>query len=1035
MRGYSRRLVALVLAVTVGGAAWGVSIDYVTGNDQGASYLGGKTISISYTGASFTVLADHVYLQGSQVISLTSRFGGSCSVVVNDSGTFGTIDIEVPPRPALWDADEDEDIWLDTTGAPPPESDRLDFTYWNPPVLTLQGGQLLGDMQQAEVGGEIQIAGTDLPDADPGNPSVPLYGRTVAVEFGPGTGNFASTVKVFTGYVLVTVPSGTIGDSVQLVVTVDDGGWDEMEAVDRPNFTWCPGRPNPPPSGIAPFEGPLAGNIDPTYVSRQDGLSALWYDVYDASGTDPVYITLSGGANFYYGYTYVSFDDFDGPWVVPAAGMFNGTTELQCPLLPQPDRLELQPVIYVMNAYIDSEGRLRKIGRNSTTLAFYYKDQVPQQVSVTGLSDGAVVDGSILLQAEAVDDRAIVQVAFYYSTAGTAPDPQTEWLNPGSYTLLGTDTTWPYEFLWDTDSGTFPDDDYHIIAVAVDDHVWTTIVPQLGNYPDQEEIYNATGGNIVASNAVTVTVDNAGIGTVDNPPQAQMSVPADGAVFSVDGGSITLSALVADYEGLLNAANTVQFLVADGNGRTWSGSLGLSWLTYLYTDPVTTLDWYFATVTWDGMVWDVGLGAFVKAADGTHRITVEVWDDHPGGAGTTPQSATDGVTITVDSSAVSITSITPDGSEPLVGSDLAGADALTHDPLIVTITGDGFVDGGTTVLFAGVPATNMTWDSATLLIVEVPNLGLPLSAADAPIDVSVTVGAVTQTLSNAFYVEDSEPTSVFLGPQAGATVGGTVLLQADARDDSAIASVTYQYSLTGGAGTWNTIDTVYAATDNYPFSYAYDTSDLADGTWFFQALATDDGGNVLTDVDVTSVAFALNQSGPYDNPPRVTITLPARGAIVSGTSVVLEATVTDDPAATIVAAEFEIISSGRSETLSVPPIAASSIVLVDATNGVWTVSATWVTTELVGTIPAYPDGLFYLIRAAATDDATPSSNTGYDAVNVTVQNGAPVIPPYTGGGGGGGGGCSPSDTAAPAASLLLLGTVFLVFRRRRAAPA
>ncbi|MHC4505235.1 MAG: hypothetical protein ACYTFI_18175, partial [Planctomycetota bacterium] len=267
------------------------------------------------------------------------------------------------------------------------------------------------------------------------------------------------------------------------------------------------------------------------------------------------------------------------------------------------------------------------------------------------------------------------------------------------------------------------------------------------------------------------------------------------------------------------------------------------------------------------------------------------------------------------------------------------------------------------------------------------------------------------------------------------TPSDEVILQADARDDSDVASVTYHYALTSAPGTWQTIGTVDAAADNYPFSYAWDTSALGNDDYYIRATVTDDAGNTFaTDPVGDGHVVTLLNSG-YDNPPVVTVTSPARGAAVSGTSVVLEATVTDDLGATIVAAEFEIISSGRSEALSVPPIAASSIVLVDATNGVWAASATWDTTELVGAIPVYPDGSFYLVRAAATDDASPG-NIGYDAVNVTVQNASPVIPPFTGtGGGGGGGGCAPGDTAAPAASLLLLGTAFLVLRRRRAAAA
>jgi hypothetical protein len=963
MKDHLRGLAALVLATTAAGVAWGLTISYTdpTGNDQGAAEAGGKTITIYYEDAIATPLPSEVWFHDERV---TTDLG--YSVTVNPSGTTGTIDIVVPPKQGGWPSAIY--IALSDTMPPPADSNLLPFTYWRQPVII--DNPLRGEMQQKWAGGYIEITG-DYDELYSGDPATPLYGRTITVDF---DGALSPMVLVFAGFIRVQVPAGTIGTSANLTVTIESPATsdpfddDLMTAGQFPLFTWCPGGPSV--TAITPSEGPLAGDSSSNYMT-------LW------------------GTRFYDGYTYVSFDGIDGPWVPPAAINFidEGETgcRLECPLPPQPNKLEIQPEIYIKNAYVDTFTITRDIDPSGGLFNFVYKDQPPSPVNVTGYQDVPIVDGTILLQAEAVDDRTIDRVEFRLWQGASPPDPQgtppaSYWVD---YTLLGTDTTWPYEFSWDTTLPAFTDDDYHIIAVAYDDHVWTTIVPQTGNYPDHPESFLPTGGNIVASSAVTVTVDNDNSTTeVDNPPRAQMLVPADGTVLSVGSDVITLSALVADDNGFLNLA--VKFFV---DGDEVGGGVLEAALVDLGTG------WHLAAVTWDGKLWDADAGAFVKVADGAHQITVKVWDDHPAGAGTFSQTATDGVTVTVDSSAVSITSISPGGILPLVGSDLAGADVTTHDPLVVTITGDGFVDGGTTVFFGSVPATNVTWDSATQLTVEVPNLGLPLSAADGAINVGVTTAAGTAVLGDVFYVEDSDPFVEFLGPQLGATVGGLVLLQADARDDSAIASVTYQYSATGAPASWIDIATVDAATDDYPFSYEYDTSALADGTWFFQAIATDDGGNVLTELDVTSVAFDLNQS-VYDNPPRVTITSPAQNATVSGAGVILQATVTDAEAAEpggltsfnpAALPRFEIVSAGRSETLGTIVLDPASVTWV--TTDTWVLSATWDTTEVDGSgVPVYPDGSFYVIRAAATDDADDTTpplgeyNTGYGAVNVSVRN-------------------------------------------------
>lgn len=113
-------------------------------------------------------------------------------------------------------------------------------------------------------------------------------------------------------------------------------------------------------------------------------------------------------------------------------------------------------------------------------------------------------------------------------------------------------------------------------------------------------------------------------------------------------------------------------------------------------------------------------------------------------------------------------------------------------------------------------------------------------------------------------VDNVAPTVTMQDP--GATLRGTVTLAATATDTmSGIASVQLQYQRSG-TSTWTTACTLSID----PFSCRYDTTQLADGTYSFRAIATDAAGNVTTSavvagrtVDNTVSSISMEDPGAF----------------------------------------------------------------------------------------------------------------------------------------------------------------------------
>ncbi len=127
--------------------------------------------------------------------------------------------------------------------------------------------------------------------------------------------------------------------------------------------------------------------------------------------------------------------------------------------------------------------------------------------------------------------------------------------------------------------------------------------------------------------------------------------------------------------------------------------------------------------------------------------------------------------------------------------------------------------------------------------------------------------AVAMALASGGTTDTTPPTVSISYPGSGATVSGTVSVQASASDNVGVASVSLS------------VDGSILATDTAsPFSFSWNTASLINGTHTLTATAKDAAGN-----SATSAALTVMVSNSDTTPPTVGITSPGAGATVSGT--------------------------------------------------------------------------------------------------------------------------------------------------------
>ncbi len=233
-----------------------------------------------------------------------------------------------------------------------------------------------------------------------------------------------------------------------------------------------------------------------------------------------------------------------------------------------------------------------------------------------------------------------------------------------------------------------------------------------------------------------------------------------------------------------------------------------------------------------------------------------------------------GGTPSGDTTPPTVSMTAPANGATVAGSVTVSANASDN----VGVVGVQFLVDGVSV---GVEDTTAPYSLAWLSTV-VPNGAHTISArARDAAGNTATAAAVTVTVQNAAPGDTTPPTVSMTAPANGATVSGTVTVSASASDNVGVVGVQF---LVNGASAG-------AEDTTAPYSLAWNSTSVANGTHTISARARDAAGNTTT---AAAVTVTVQNGTPGDTtPPSVSMTAPANGATVSGT-VTLSASAADN---------------------------------------------------------------------------------------------------------------------------------------------
>jgi hypothetical protein len=324
------------------------------------------------------------------------------------------------------------------------------------------------------------------------------------------------------------------------------------------------------------------------------------------------------------------------------------------------------------------------------------------------------------------------------------------------------------------------------------------------------EYYSATSGSGWQTRIGSFKLPSCGTDTI--PPTVSLTAPSNNADVH---GSVTLSANASDDTSVTSVA-------------FYAGTRLIATVT---SAPYQT-------------AWDT-----TTTADGTPVTVKAVATDSAGLQSTATE------TVTVDNSppTVSLTAPSP-------GATLSGTVALTATAADVgsPVAKVDFVVDGSVVGTATSSPYSATWNTGSS-----PN-GSHLLAARATDGAgnTTTSAAVNVTVNNG--ADTIPPTVTWTMPANNADVGGTVILTANATDDTSVTSVAFSAN-----------GTLVATVTSPPYQSTWNTTSYADGRQVsLTATATDGAG----------LQSAATETVTVDNsPPTVSLTAPVGGAILTGT--------------------------------------------------------------------------------------------------------------------------------------------------------
>ena len=353
--------------------------------------------------------------------------------------------------------------------------------------------------------------------------------------------------------------------------------------------------------------------------------------------------------------------------------------------------------------------------------------------------------------------------------------------------------------------------------------------------------------------------------TDPTPPTVSMTAPANGA--TVSGSNVTVSATASDNV----AVAGVQFKL-DGN------DLGAEVTTSPYS-----LSWNTTSV-----------------ANGSHSLTAVARDTSSNTATATA------VTVTVNN--VDGTAPTVAMTAPANGATVSGASVA-----VSATAADNVAVLGVQFLLDGVNLG--AEDTASPYAISWNSIGTAngthsLGARARDGAGNTTTAAVTVTVNN----DTTPPTVSITAPANGATVSGTVTVNASAADNVAVAGV--QFKLDGAN---------FGAEDTAsPYSISWDTTTATNASHTLTAVARDAAGNTAT------AAATVTVNNADGTPPTVSGTTPAAGATGVGT-------------ASLVTATF-------SEPINAATLTTSTFVLRDPSNAIVTATVSYDAPTRVATL-------------------------------------------------------------------------------------
>lgn len=145
----------------------------------------------------------------------------------------------------------------------------------------------------------------------------------------------------------------------------------------------------------------------------------------------------------------------------------------------------------------------------------------------------------------------------------------------------------------------------------------------------------------------------------------------------------------------------------------------------------------------------------------------------------------------------------------------------------------------------------------------------------------VNASAAVTAAKNAAAADTTAPSTVVTGPAASSTVSGLVAVDVGATDNVGVARVELR------------VNGSLLATDlSAPYQFSWDSTKVANGSYTLSARAFDAAGNAGTSANVT--VNVANAVAADTTPPVVAITSPTSGSKLTGTSVTVRVSASDN---------------------------------------------------------------------------------------------------------------------------------------------